>query len=141
MIGNCAKRKAISFPATGFMWLLPSGSRRGYATPAVCPLNFLLIRFKRPASGPLRLLDRNLAYLGLVEILAGYPLDGVVLTTGCDKTTPAAIMAAATVNLPAIVLSAGPMLDGYVNGKLGGLGLVLWEARRHWLRGKLPVSN
>ena len=71
-----------------------------------------------------------MAYLGLVEILIGYPFDGVVLTTGCDKTTPAAIMAAATVNLPAIVLSGGPMLDAYVNGKLAGTGLVLWQARR-----------
>ena len=70
---------------------------------------------KRPTAA----LDRNLAYLGLVEVLYGYPLDGVVLTTGCDKTTPACLMAAATVNTPAIVLSGGPMLDGYNNdGKL-----------------------
>jgi dihydroxyacid dehydratase/phosphogluconate dehydratase len=62
---------------------------------------------------PTAALDRNLAYLGLVEVLYGYPLDGVVLTTGCDKTTPAAIMAAATVNIPAIVLSGGPMLNGW----------------------------
>ena len=74
---------------------------------------------KRPTAA----LDRNLAYLGLVEVLFGYPLDGVVLTTGCDKTTPACIMAAATVNIPAIVLSGGPMLDGYSrNGKLARLG-------------------
>src|SRR6185436_1279148 len=68
---------------------------------------------KRPTAA----LDRNLAYLGLVEILFGYPLDGVVLTTGCDKTTPACLMAAATVNLPAIVLSGGPMLNGWFNGE------------------------
>ena len=73
---------------------------------------------KRPTAA----LDRNLAYLGLVEVLYGYPLDGVVLTTGCDKTTPACLMAAATVNTPAIVLSGGPMLDGYgKDGKLAGL--------------------
>src|SRR5271156_4099888 len=84
---------------------------------------------------PTAALDRNLAYLGLVEILAGYPLDGVVLMTGCDKTTPAGLMAAATVNLPAIVLSGGPMLDGYVNGKLSGTGTVLWEARRQLAEG------
>src|ERR1700753_1610754 len=88
---------------------------------------------KRPTAA----LDRNLAYLGLVEILDGYPFDGVVLTTGCDKTTPAAIMASATVNLPAIVLSGGPMLDGYVNGKLAGTGMVLWEARRQMAEGKI----
>ena len=68
---------------------------------------------KRPTAA----LDRNLAYLGLVEILYGYPLDGVVLMTGCDKTTPACIMAAATVNIPAIVLSGGPMLNGWWNGE------------------------
>ena len=81
---------------------------------------------KRPTAA----LDRNLAYLGLVEVLYGYPLDGVVLMTGCDKTTPACLMAAATVNIPAIVLSGGPMLDGYHNGKLAGSGTVLWQARQ-----------
>ena len=73
---------------------------------------------KRPTAA----LDRNLAYLGLVEVLFGYPLDGVVLTTGCDKTTPAAIMAAATVNMPAIVLSGGPMLNGWWKGERAGSG-------------------
>jgi len=77
---------------------------------------------KRPTAA----LDRNLSYLGLVEVLFGYPLDGVVLTTGCDKTTPAAIMAAATVNLPAIVLSGGPMLNGWWNGERAGSGTVVW---------------
>src|ERR1700744_2845086 len=88
---------------------------------------------KRPTAA----LDRNLAYLSLIEILAGYFFDGVVLTTGCDKTTPAALMAAATVNLPAIILSGGPMLDGYVNGKLAGTGMVLWEARRQLAEGEI----
>src|SRR5438128_2487193 len=88
---------------------------------------------KRPTAA----LDRNLAYLGLVEILFGYPLDGVVLTTGCDKTTPACLMAAATVNLPSIVLSGGPMLDGYVDGKLAGSGVAIWEARRQYAAGKI----
>src|SRR6202167_3978143 len=82
---------------------------------------------KRPTAA----LDRNLAYLGLVEVLFGYPLDGVVLTTGCDKTTPACIMAAATVNTPAIVLSGGPMLHGYgKDGKLLGSGTVVWQGRQ-----------
>src|SRR5258707_4048140 len=86
---------------------------------------------------PTASLDRNLAYLGLVEILCGYPFDGVVLTTGCDKTTPASLMAAATVNMPAIVLSGGPMLDAYIDGKLAGSGAVLWEARRLVAAGKI----
>src|ERR1700752_3545466 len=88
------------------------------------PLHPIQETGKRPTAG----LDRNLAYLGLVEVLYGYPLDGVVLTIGCDKTTPASLMAAATVNLPAIVLSSGPMLDGYYQGKLSGSGMALWEA-------------
>ena len=80
---------------------------------------------KRPTAG----LDRNLAYLGLVEVLYGYPLDGVVLTIGCDKTTPACLMAAATVNLPAIALSVGPMLNGWHKGERTGSGTIVWKAR------------
>jgi len=93
---------------------------------------------KRPTAA----LDRNLAYLGLVEVLYGYPLDGVVLTTGCDKTTPACIMAAATVNTPAIVLSGGPMLDGYgKDGKLLGSGTVIWQARQDIATGKIDYKE
>src|ERR1700728_4468432 len=80
---------------------------------------------KRPTAG----LDRNLAYLGLVEALFGYPMDGVVLTTGCDKTTPACLMAAATVNIPAIALSVGPMLNGWHKGERTGSGTIVWKAR------------
>ena len=76
---------------------------------------------------PTAMLDRNLQYLSLVEILYGYPLDGVVLTTGCDKTTPAQIMAAATVDIPAIVLSGGPMLNGWHNGERTGSGTIVWK--------------
>jgi dihydroxy-acid dehydratase len=101
------------------------------------PFEFPTHPIQESGRRPTAALDRNLSYLGLVEILSGYPFDGVVLTTGCDKTTPAAIMAAATVNLPAIVLSGGPMLDGYVNGKLAGTGMVLWEARRQMAEGKI----
>ena len=90
---------------------------------------------------PTAALDRNLAYLGIVEILCGYPLDGVVLMTACDKTTPACLMAAATVNLPAIALSGGPMLDGYYNGKLAGSGMALWEARRLHAEGKIDYPE
>ncbi|HEY6994688.1 MAG TPA: IlvD/Edd family dehydratase [Xanthobacteraceae bacterium] len=92
---------------------------------------------KRPTAA----LDRNLAYLGLVEVLFGYPLDGVVLTTGCDKTTPAAIMAAATVNLPAIVLSGGPMLNGWWKGERAGSGTVVWWARQEHAAGRIDYKE
>jgi dihydroxy-acid dehydratase len=88
---------------------------------------------KRPTAA----LDRNLAYLSLVEVLYGYPLDGVVLLTGCDKTTPACIMAAATVNIPAIVLSGGPMLNGWWKGKRAGSGTVIWWARQELAAGRI----
>src|SRR6202167_5813939 len=101
------------------------------------PMEFPTHPISETGRRPTAALDRNLSYLTLVEILTGYPFDGVVLTTGCDKTTPAAIMAAATVNMPAIVLSGGPMLDGYVNGKLSGTGMVLWEARRQLAEGEI----
>jgi dihydroxy-acid dehydratase len=90
---------------------------------------------------PTAALDRNLAYLGLVEVLYGYPLDGVVLTTGCDKTTPACLMAAATVNTPAIVLSGGPMLDSYRDGKRAGSGTVVWQAREDHAAGKIDYRQ
>ncbi|MCC8958060.1 dihydroxy-acid dehydratase family protein [Bradyrhizobium sp. Pear77] len=92
---------------------------------------------KRPTAA----LDRNLAYLGLVEILFGYPLDGVVLTTGCDKTTPACMMAAATVNLPAIVLSGGPMLNGWHEGQRTGSGTVVWKARERLAAGEIDYEQ
>jgi dihydroxy-acid dehydratase len=92
---------------------------------------------KRPTAA----LDRNLAYLGLVEVLYGYPLDAVVLTTGCDKTTPACIMAAATVNLPAIVLSGGPMLNGWHHGERTGSGTVVWKSRRDLAAGKIGYEE
>ena len=90
---------------------------------------------------PTAALDRNLAYLGLVEVLYGYPLDGVVLTTGCDKTTPAAIMAAATVNIPAIVLSGGPMLNGWWRGERAGSGTVVWWARQELAAGRMDYKE
>jgi len=92
---------------------------------------------KRPTAA----LDRNLAYLGLVEVLFGYPLDGVVLTTGCDKTTPACIMAAATVNIPAIVFSGGPMLNGWWKGERAGSGTVVWQARADHAAGKIDYTE
>ena len=92
---------------------------------------------KRPTAG----LDRNLAYLGLVEILFGYPLDGVVLTIGCDKTTPACLMAAATVNIPAIALSVGPMLNGWYEGERTGSGTIVWKARERLARGEIDRAG
>jgi dihydroxy-acid dehydratase len=88
---------------------------------------------KRPTAA----LDRNLAYLGLVEILYGYPIDGVVLTTGCDKTTPSQLMAAATVDIPAIVLSGGPMLNGWFRGERAGSGTIVWKARELLATGEI----
>ena len=92
---------------------------------------------KRPTAA----LDRNLAYLGLVEVLYGYPLDGVVLMTGCDKTTPACLMAAATVNLPAIVLSGGPMLNGWWKGERCGSGSAVWQARQEHAAGRIGYDE
>jgi dihydroxy-acid dehydratase len=92
---------------------------------------------KRPTAG----LDRNLTYLGLVELLYGYPLDGVVLTIGCDKTTPAALMAAATVDIPAIALSVGPMLNGWYKGERTGSGTIVWKARELLAQGKIDYKG
>ena len=92
---------------------------------------------KRPTAA----LDRNLAYLGLVEILYGYPLDGVVLLTGCDKTTPACLMAAATVNTPAIVLCGGPMLNGWWKGERAGSGTAIWQARQEMATGRIDAKE
>ncbi|HQZ11388.1 MAG TPA: IlvD/Edd family dehydratase [Devosia sp.] len=92
---------------------------------------------KRPTAA----IDRNLAYLGLVELLYGYPIDGVVLTIGCDKTTPACLMAAATANLPAIALSVGPMLNGWWKGERTGSGTVVWESRQRLAAGEINYEE
>ncbi len=105
------------------------------------PMEFPLHPIQETGKRPTAALDRNLAYLGLVEVLHGYPLDGVVLTTGCDKTTPACLMGAATVNIPAIVLSGGPMLDGHYKGRLTGSGTIVWEARKMLAEGKLDYNG
>jgi dihydroxy-acid dehydratase len=97
------------------------------------PVHPIQETLKRPTAA----LDRNLMYLGLVEILYGYPIDGVVLTTGCDKTTPAQIMAAATVDIPAIVLSGGPMLNGWYKGERTGSGTIVWRAREMLAKGEI----
>ncbi|RYC04675.1 IlvD/Edd family dehydratase [Ciceribacter ferrooxidans] len=109
------------------------GIRDAGGIPIEFPTHPLFENCKRPTAA----LDRNLAYLGLVEILYGYPLDGVVLTTGCDKTTPSSLMAASTVDIPAIVLSGGPMLDGWHDGDLVGSGTVIWRSRRKYAAGEI----
>ncbi|KQY11501.1 dihydroxy-acid dehydratase [Rhizobium sp. Root482] len=109
------------------------GIRDAGGIPIEFPTHPLFENCKRPTAA----LDRNLAYLGLVEVLYGYPLDGVVLTTGCDKTTPSALMAASTVDIPAIVLSGGPMLDGWHEGDLAGSGTVIWRMRRKFAAGEI----
>ena len=105
------------------------------------PMEFPTHPLQETGKRPTAALDRNLSYLGLVEVLYGYPIDGVVLTTGCDKTTPAALMAAATVNIPSIVLSGGPMLDGYYKGKLVGSGSVIWDARKLLGKGEINYEQ
>ena len=114
-----------------------AGIRDAGGIPLEFPLHPIFENCRRPTAA----LDRNLAYLGLVEILHGYPIDAVVLTTGCDKTTPASIMAASTVDIPAITLSGGPMLDGWHDGELVGSGTVIWRARRLLAAGEIDEEE
>jgi dihydroxy-acid dehydratase len=112
---------------------LCDGVRDAGGVPFVFPMHPLQESVRRPTAA----LDRNLAYLGLVEVLHGYPLDGVVFTTGCDKTTPAALMAACTADLPSLVFNGGPMLNSYLDGELAGAGTIIWEARRRFAAGEI----
>lgn len=116
---------------------IKAGIRDAGGVPMEFPVHPIQETGKRPTAA----LDRNLAYLSLVEVLHGYPIDGVVLTTGCDKTTPAMLMGAATVDLPAIVLSGGPMLDGWWNGQLAGSGTIVWESRRLLAEGRIDYPE
>jgi dihydroxy-acid dehydratase len=109
--------------------------REGIRTAGGVAFEFPCHPIQETGKRPTAALDRNLAYLSLVEVLFGYPLDGVVLMTGCDKTTPACLMAAATVNSPAIVLSGGPMLNGWWKGERAGSGTVIWKAREELAAG------
>jgi dihydroxy-acid dehydratase len=120
---------------------LASRVRDGIRDAGGIPLEFPVFPLQETGLRPTAALERNLAYLGLVEILYGYPLDGVVLTTGCDKTAPSCLMAAATADLPAIVLSGGPMLDGHFEGKLAGSGTAVWEARRRHAAGEIDYNT
>src|SRR3978361_371863 len=116
---------------------LASRVRDGIRDAGGVPLEFPIHPIQETGKRPTAALDRNLAYLSLVEGLHGDQLDGVVLTTGCDKTTPACLMGAATVNIPAIVLSGGPMLDGWWQGRLSGSGTIVWEGRKLYAEGKI----
>jgi len=116
---------------------IKAGIRDAGGIPMEFPMHPIFENCRRPTAA----LDRNLAYLGLVEILNGYPLDAVVLTTGCDKTTPASVMAAATVDIPAITLNGGPMLDGWHEGELVGSGTVIWRSRRLLGAGKIDEEE
>ncbi len=120
---------------------LASRLRDGIRANGGVPIEFPVHPIQETGKRPTAALDRNLTYLGLVEVLFGYMIDGVVLTTGCDKTTPAMIMGAATVDLPSIVLSGGPMLDGWFEGKLAGSGTVVWEARRRHAAGEIDYDT
>ena len=115
--------------------------RDGILAAGGVPFEFPVHPIQETGKRPTAALDRNLAYLGLVEVLYGYFIDGVVLTTGCDKTTPACIMAAATVNLPAIVLSGGPMNNGWHHGERTGSGTVVWRARSDLAEGKIDYEQ
>ena len=120
---------------------LASRVRDGIRDAGGIPMEFPVHPLFENCFRPTAALERNLAYLGLVEILYGYPLDAVVLTTGCDKTTPSGIMAASTVDIPAIVLSGGPMLDGYFEGELVGSGTVIWKSRRRLAAGLIDEEQ
>jgi dihydroxy-acid dehydratase len=115
--------------------------RDGIIAAGGVPFEFPVHPIQETGKRPTAALDRNLTYLGLVEVLYGYFMDGVVLTTGCDKTTPACIMAAATVNLPAIVLSGGPMNNGWHNGERTGSGTIVWKAREELAAGKIDYEQ
>ena len=115
--------------------------KAGIRTAGGIPMEFPVHPIQETGKRPTAALDRNLAYLSLVEVLHGYPIDAVVLTTGCDKTTPAVLMGAATVDIPAIALNGGPMLDGWWKGKRAGSGTIVWESRRLLAEGKIDYEE
>jgi xylonate dehydratase len=121
--------------------VLATRVRDGIRDAGGIPLEFPVHPIQETGKRPTAALDRNLSYLGLVEVLQGYPLDGVVLTIGCDKTTPAMLMGAATVNLPAIALSVGPMLNGWFRGERTGSGTIVWKAREMMARGEIDYPE
>src|SRR5690606_20218947 len=115
--------------------------REGIVSAGGIPFEFPCHPIQETGKRPTAALDRTLAYLSLVEVLYGYPLDGVVLTVGCDKTTPALLMGAATVDLPAIALSVGPMLNGWHEGQRTGSGTIVWELRERLSAGEIDYDE
>ena len=140
MIGIAQSGSDIT-PCNRHHLVLASRVRDGIREAGGVPFEFPVHPIQETCKRPTAALDRNLQYLSLVEILYGYPIDGVVLTTGCDKTTPAQLMAAATVDIPAIVLSGGPMLNGWLNGERMGSGTIVWTAREMMARGEIDAKE
>ncbi|MEM7090277.1 MAG: dihydroxy-acid dehydratase, partial [Pseudomonadota bacterium] len=120
---------------------LAKRTRDGIIAAGGVPIEIPVHPIQETGKRPTAMLDRNLAYLSLVETLFGYPIDGVVLTIGCDKTTPALLMAAATVGIPSLALSVGPMLNGWYQGKRAGSGTVIWAARQDLAAGKITPEQ
>ncbi|HET9159280.1 MAG TPA: dihydroxy-acid dehydratase, partial [Caulobacteraceae bacterium] len=121
--------------------ILAERVRDGIRDAGGIPIEFPVHPIQETGKRPTAMLDRNLAYMGLVETLYGYPIDAVVLTIGCDKTTPACLMAAATVDIPAIALSVGPMLNGWYKGERTGAGTIVWRARELQAAGEIDYAG
>src|SRR5215813_14146885 len=128
-------------PCNRHHMVLAERVREGIRSAGGICIEFPVHPIQETGKRPTAMLDRNLSYLGLVEVLYGYPLDGVVLTIGCDKTTPAMLMGAATVNIPAIALSVGPMLNGWFKGERTGSGTIVWKARELLATGELDYKG
>lgn len=120
---------------------LAKRTRDGIIAAGGIPMEIPVHPIQETGKRPTAMLDRNLAYLSLVESLYGYPIDGVVLTIGCDKTTPALLMAAATVGMPALAFSVGPMLNGWHRGERAGSGSVIWQARQELAAGTIDAEE
>ena len=136
MIGIAQSGSDIS-PCNRHHLVLAQRMREGIRDAGGIAFEFPIHPIQETCKRPTAMLDRNLQYLSLVELLYGYPIDGVILTTGCDKTTPAQIMAACTVDIPAIALNAGPMLNGWHEGERTGSGTIVWKARELLAAGKI----
>ena len=140
VIGIAQSGSDIS-PCNRHHLVLAERVREGVRDAGGIVLEFPIHPIQETCKRPTASLDRNLQYLSLVELLYGYPIDGVVLTTGCDKTTPAQIMAAATVDIPAIALNSGPMLNGWFEGERTGSGTIVWKARELMAAGKIDYPQ
>jgi dihydroxy-acid dehydratase len=140
MIGIAQSGSDIA-PCNRHHLVLAERMREGIRDAGGVAFEFPIHPIQETCKRPTAMLDRNLQYLSLVEVLYGYPIDGVILTTGCDKTTPAQIMAACTVDIPAIALNAGPMLNGWFNGERTGSGTIVWKARELMAEGKIDYPQ